>query len=431
MAGAVYAVGQGRARRDRQPGPAPIATSSLLRRAVKASEPEPDYVLTDGFPVPRIPCPSLGIKKGDAVAASVAAASIVAKVTRDRIMDRMHRRYPEFGFDHNMGYGTPDHLEVLDRLGPTPIHRLSFACVGQPSLPGPRHGVGGVPRTVRSMRHAMSDDDIERFEEERELELYREYRDVLPMFTYVIETERRFYLANKVDVAAHGRRLGPGRPDRRLGVGHVPPGAVRLQRPGDDPPRRQRRGARPSRRDHDDPRHPELSPERLGASALDPVSDPGYRRAMAQRGRRPARRARRHAAVTTVHRGYRVVARNWRCRIGELDLVAHARRHARVLRGEDPSRLGVRRRLRGRRRPQAQKVRAWPRSSCMRTEASPEAVRFDVASVWLRPDGSARSSSSRTPSEIAGGLRSTRRRRRVSRGSSRSRRAGTCGREAS
>jgi ribonuclease HII len=108
----------------------------LLRRCVRALDPAPEYALTDGFPVPRMPCPSLAIKKGDAVAVSVAAASIVAKVTRDRIMKRMHRRFPEFGFDHNKGYGTPDHLEVLDRLGPTPIHRLSFACVGQPSIPG-------------------------------------------------------------------------------------------------------------------------------------------------------------------------------------------------------------------------------------------------------------------------------------------------------
>jgi ribonuclease HII len=109
---------------------------SLLRRCVRALRPQPEYALTDGFPVPRLPCPALAIKKGDAVAVSVAAASIVAKVTRDRIMRRMHRRYPEFGFDHNKGYGTPEHLEVLDRLGPTPIHRLSFACVGQPSIPG-------------------------------------------------------------------------------------------------------------------------------------------------------------------------------------------------------------------------------------------------------------------------------------------------------
>lgn len=109
---------------------------SLLRRCVRALRPAPEYALTDGFPVPRMPCPALAIKKGDAVAVSVAAASIVAKVTRDRIMRRMHRRFPEFGFDHNKGYGTPEHLEVLDRLGPTPIHRLSFACVGQPSIPG-------------------------------------------------------------------------------------------------------------------------------------------------------------------------------------------------------------------------------------------------------------------------------------------------------
>jgi ribonuclease HII len=108
----------------------------LLRRCIRALDPVPEYALTDGFPVPRMPCPSLAIKKGDAVAVSVAAASIVAKVTRDRIMRRMHRRYPEFGFDHNKGYGTPEHLQVLDRLGPTPIHRLSFACVGQVSLPG-------------------------------------------------------------------------------------------------------------------------------------------------------------------------------------------------------------------------------------------------------------------------------------------------------
>jgi ribonuclease HII len=109
---------------------------ALLRRCIRALDPVPEYALTDGFPVPRMPCPSLGIKKGDAVAVSVAAASIVAKVTRDRIMDRMHRRYPAWGFDHNRGYGTPEHLEVLDRLGPTPIHRLSFACVGQAPFPG-------------------------------------------------------------------------------------------------------------------------------------------------------------------------------------------------------------------------------------------------------------------------------------------------------
>lgn len=115
---------------------------ALLRKAACELEPEPDYVLTDGFAPPRMPFPTLAVKKGDVVSASVAAASIVAKVTRDRIMDKLHRRYPAFGFDRNRGYGTPDHLEALERLGPTEIHRLSFANVGQASLPGFERGVG-------------------------------------------------------------------------------------------------------------------------------------------------------------------------------------------------------------------------------------------------------------------------------------------------
>jgi ribonuclease HII len=102
----------------------------LLRRAVLELPVRPDYVLTDGFPLRRLPLPSLAIKKGDAVTASVAAASIVAKVTRDRIMDRYHRRFPDYGFDHHRGYGTPEHRRAIARLGPCPIHRLSFRGVG-------------------------------------------------------------------------------------------------------------------------------------------------------------------------------------------------------------------------------------------------------------------------------------------------------------
>jgi ribonuclease HII len=113
---------------------------ALLRRCVRALDEEPDYVLTDGFPVAKMPCPSLGVKKGDMVAASIAAASIVAKVTRDRIMRRLHRRFPEFGFAENKGYGTPEHWAALERHGPSPVHRLSFSGVGQPTLPGLARG---------------------------------------------------------------------------------------------------------------------------------------------------------------------------------------------------------------------------------------------------------------------------------------------------
>jgi ribonuclease HII len=108
---------------------------SLLRRAVTRLEVEPDYVLTDGFAISRMPLPHLSIKKGDAVTASVAAASIVAKVTRDRMMDRYHRRFPEYGFDRHRGYGTAEHFAALERLGPSPIHRLSFKGVGPDTVP--------------------------------------------------------------------------------------------------------------------------------------------------------------------------------------------------------------------------------------------------------------------------------------------------------
>jgi ribonuclease HII len=99
---------------------------SLLRRCVVCLPVEPDYVLSDGFAVRRLAVPNLSIKKGDAVTASVAAASIVAKVTRDRMMDRYHRRFPVYGFDHNRGYGTAEHRDAIRRFGPTPIHRYSF-----------------------------------------------------------------------------------------------------------------------------------------------------------------------------------------------------------------------------------------------------------------------------------------------------------------
>lgn len=121
---------------------------AILRRCVRAIDPCPDYALTDGFPVPRMPCPSLGVKKGDAVNAAIAAASIVAKVTRDRIMRTLDRRYPGFGFAENKGYGTPEHWDALDQQGPTPTHRLSFAGVGQASFPGLGRGASASESMV-------------------------------------------------------------------------------------------------------------------------------------------------------------------------------------------------------------------------------------------------------------------------------------------
>ena len=108
---------------------------ALLRRALRRLEVVPEFVLCDGFPLKRFTIPSVGVRKGDAVSASIAAASIIAKVTRDRIMERYHRRYPEYGFRNNKGYGTETHWEALWRLGPTPIHRRSFNHVLHPLSP--------------------------------------------------------------------------------------------------------------------------------------------------------------------------------------------------------------------------------------------------------------------------------------------------------
>jgi len=107
----------------------------LLRRVLRQLPVTPDFIITDGWPVGYIPLPHLSIKKGDAVTGSIAAASIVAKVTRDRIMDRYHRRFPQYGFDSNRGYGTRKHWRALEEFGPTPIHRRSFKGVaGMPAV---------------------------------------------------------------------------------------------------------------------------------------------------------------------------------------------------------------------------------------------------------------------------------------------------------
>jgi ribonuclease HII len=100
-----------------------------MRRALAGLRRRPGYVLTDGFPVRGLPAPALAMWKGDQVAACVAAASVVAKVTRDALMRDLHERFPEYGFSRHKGYSTPSHMRALASHGPCPEHRMSFVNV--------------------------------------------------------------------------------------------------------------------------------------------------------------------------------------------------------------------------------------------------------------------------------------------------------------
>ena len=102
------------------------ATYEAMREAVSQLSPRPDYLLVDAVTIPGISVPQLGIIKGDAKSLSIAAASIIAKVTRDRLMYEYDALYPGYGLAKNKGYGTAEHIEALRRLGPTPMHRRSF-----------------------------------------------------------------------------------------------------------------------------------------------------------------------------------------------------------------------------------------------------------------------------------------------------------------
>ena len=102
-----------------------LAMVDALRRLPLA----PDLIITDFVALPDVPCPQRNLVDGDARCASVAAASIVAKVTRDRIMRELDGKFPEYGFAQHKGYATPEHLAALDRHGPCPVHRRSFAGV--------------------------------------------------------------------------------------------------------------------------------------------------------------------------------------------------------------------------------------------------------------------------------------------------------------
>ena len=100
-----------------------------MTRAVEALGLEPAWVLVDGNATPRWQRPSKAIVDGDAKCRSIAAASIIAKVTRDRMMADYARDYPGYGWEHNRGYPTPDHRRAINDLGLTPLHRRSFGLV--------------------------------------------------------------------------------------------------------------------------------------------------------------------------------------------------------------------------------------------------------------------------------------------------------------
>ncbi|MEO6509898.1 MAG: ribonuclease HII [Nocardioides sp.] len=106
-----------------------VANVEALRRAVALLDIAPDYVLTDGFPVDGLGVPGLAMWKGDRVAACIAAGSVLAKVTRDRIMCRMHDVWPAYDFKTHKGYVTDAHSVALSEHGPSPVHRMRFVNV--------------------------------------------------------------------------------------------------------------------------------------------------------------------------------------------------------------------------------------------------------------------------------------------------------------
>lgn len=102
-----------------------------MRRAVQGLEITPAYVLTDGYAIEGLALPNLAVWKGDQVVTCISAASIIAKVTRDRIMREMDLTYPEYGFGSHKGYITKIHTEALQKYGVTPIHRRSFSNIAE------------------------------------------------------------------------------------------------------------------------------------------------------------------------------------------------------------------------------------------------------------------------------------------------------------
>ena len=106
-----------------------VANLAGMRRAISLLSPRPSYALTDGFPVPGLGLPATAVWKGDMIVGCIAAASILAKVTRDRIMAHLHEQWPEYEFAKHKGYITPEHSAALEKHGPCPQHRRRYVNV--------------------------------------------------------------------------------------------------------------------------------------------------------------------------------------------------------------------------------------------------------------------------------------------------------------
>ena len=114
-----------------------VANVEAMRRALAKLDVQPRYVLTDGFPVAGLAVPGLAMWKGDQVAACIAAASVIAKVTRDRIMTELHEHWPQYDFATHKGYVTPEHQRALTEHGPSPVHRRSYVNVARAAAGAP------------------------------------------------------------------------------------------------------------------------------------------------------------------------------------------------------------------------------------------------------------------------------------------------------
>lgn len=139
-----------------------VANIEGMRRAVAGLSVRPGYVLSDGFRVPGLPMPSLPVIGGDAVAACIAAASVLAKVSRDRLMVAMDAEHPGYGFADHKGYSTPAHSTALARLGPSPAHRYSFINVRRVATGS---GARLVAECKPDLRGSVTDPGEERWDE--------------------------------------------------------------------------------------------------------------------------------------------------------------------------------------------------------------------------------------------------------------------------